>query len=490
MNIAIAVVVTLTVLLLFGLSIFVHELGHYLMARWCGLVVDAFSIGFGPAIVKKTVNGTVYKICWVPLGGYVALPQLDPGSMATVQGKQEGDEEPPQGSSAAPQRSLPPVAAWRKILVAVAGAAGNIVLATILAWTIYLVPGSRMEGGESMLGVVATNSPAYTAGLRAGDTITMVNDEPVYTWYEFSVETHLGADPSNGVHVTYEREGKEFAAQLPVGVLNHKPLLMGVEGVGGRSFCGVGGLLPGFPAAAAGLQTNDVIYRVDGILVTGTQHFIDLVRARQGQALALTIRRDHEELAINAPQQLDPETGRYMIGVMLDDAPIHVPQWMLFHKPMQQLLYDAKGVFRILRALLAPQSKGEAGRAARSLGGPTMIFAALWLSVRAGLMGTLGFVRFLNVNLAVLNLLPIPVLDGGHIMFALWEAIRRKPAHPKVVNTLVNVFAILLFGMIILITARDIPILRKIFGSPKPPPAEELVVPGATNCVTGVTQTP
>ena len=489
MNILIIVAVSLTALLLFGLSIFVHELGHFLMARWCGLVVDAFSIGFGPAIVKKTVNGTTYKISWIPLGGYVALPQLDPSGMASVQGEEKNGDTSKEPS--VPVRVLPRVAPWRKILVSVSGAAGNIILATIIAWIIYLVPGSRMEGGESIVGYVDSASPAYAAGMRAGDTITSINGESVFTWYEFAVESHLSGDPSNGVHVAFERAGESFEAQLPVERLHEKPLLIGVEGVAGRSFCVVSAVDSGSPAEVAGVQSNDVIHRVDGALVSGTQHFIGLVAASEGRDLELTLRRDHEEFTVTSAQRLDPKMDRYRIGVAIGDAQIHVPQWMLFHKPFDQMKNDATGVFRILRALFMPKSKGEAGRAAGSLGGPGMIFAALWLSVRSGIMGTLGFVRFLNMNLAVLNLLPIPVLDGGHVMFALWEAIRRKPAPPKVVNALVNTFAVLLLSLVVLVTFRDVPIIGKLLGYGKKAAAEEQVATGETNVVhTVVTNTP
>ena len=195
----------LVLLILFGLTIFVHESGHFLVARWCGLVVDVFSIGFGPAIWKKKVGATEYKIGAIPCGGYVALPQLDPAGMSSVQGKADGEDGEP--------RQLPPVSAWKKILVAVSGAAGNIIMALVLASIVH-AGSSPLEQG-AFVGSVETNSVAYARGMRMGDQIVAVNGQEIVSWYEYNVECVLGAGSSNVVLLT-RRDNHAGEIMLPL----------------------------------------------------------------------------------------------------------------------------------------------------------------------------------------------------------------------------------------------------------------------------------
>jgi len=181
--------VALVVILFFGVTIFVHELGHYLVARWCGLVIKVFSIGFGSPIWKREVDGVVYKIGWIPFGGYVSLPQLDPTAMEAVQGSESADAE---DEDEEPREPLPPVAAWKKILVSVAGATCNVLLAVVIAWVVYLVGmPATTANQESVLGFVAESSDAYAAGLRMGDRVQAVNGTPVSQWSQFIQEAAM-----------------------------------------------------------------------------------------------------------------------------------------------------------------------------------------------------------------------------------------------------------------------------------------------------------
>ena len=161
---------------LFGVTVFVHELGHFLAAIWSGMVVEVFSIGFGPAIWKKKVKGVVLKIGWIPFGGYVAIPQLDPAAMEAVQGK--------DGQAAA---ALPQVSPWKKMLVSLAGVTGNLLLAVLFAWIVYWNPNVITEEGNTIIGSVAAGSAAEAAGIEPGDMIVAVNGERVRTWYEFAI---------------------------------------------------------------------------------------------------------------------------------------------------------------------------------------------------------------------------------------------------------------------------------------------------------------
>jgi regulator of sigma E protease len=179
------VLAALVVVGFFGLTVLVHELGHFLAARACGMRIDAFSIGFGPAIVKRKRGNTIYKIGWIPFGGYVALPQLDPSGMSTIQGE-NGEEG-----------ALPPASWWKRILVSLAGPIGNIILAVLIAVLISLFPPVDIAPGVdisgAVIGTVDDDSPAQEAGLRIGDQVLVVAGNAVATWDEFSTECHLAS---------------------------------------------------------------------------------------------------------------------------------------------------------------------------------------------------------------------------------------------------------------------------------------------------------
>ena len=165
--------VGLLVLMLLGICIFVHELGHFLAARWCGMVIDTFSIGMGPAIWKRKRNGITYRIGWIPFGGYVALPQLDPTGMALIQGEPEAgaSDKPSVTSDQAKKeksRELPRIAPWKKIVVSLAGGVGNLILAVIIAWLVFwLGKPATIAETSSMVGYVEEGSAAWNQGCFA-----------------------------------------------------------------------------------------------------------------------------------------------------------------------------------------------------------------------------------------------------------------------------------------------------------------------------------
>ena len=211
------------VLLLFGLAIFIHEFGHFLAARWMGLQVDAFAIGFGPALWKRTVNGVEYKIGCIPFGGYVALPQLDPSGMEKVQG----------GNGEASRDDLPDIAAWRRIVVAVAGPFGNMVLAVALALCIAWMPGVRTGALDTRIGLVEEGTAAWEAGLRTGDRIESVNGHKVSTWTDMEVEWQLAGGSGEATFGGYGRAPGPLELDLELG-----PSLMPVapRGLIGQDF--------------------------------------------------------------------------------------------------------------------------------------------------------------------------------------------------------------------------------------------------------------
>lgn len=452
------------VAVLFSLAIFVHELGHFLAARRLGLVVDAFSLGFGPAIWKRRIGGVEYRVGCIPVGGYVALPQIDPAGMAAIQGEHgpepAGGED--RGDGRAVSRPLPDVAPWRRIVVSLAGPLGNVLLAVLLAWAIYLAPDTGLGGADTTVGYVATNSPAFAAGLRPGDRILAINRNRVANWNEFIIECHLSGDAVDGLAVEVQRGSERLTLRLPV-ARDEDGGFVTVPGVAPREICVVGAVVSNSPAARAGLQPGDRLLAIDGLPPAGPADVIARVAAHGERPLTLTLQRDGRLREVVVTPRHSPELDRPLIGIEFA-VTAYAPQWLQYRRPMRQIANDAKAVARVLRALLAPRARGEARRAVSGLSGPLAIVVLLWYQVRTGLIVALAFLRFLCVNLALINLLPLPVLDGGHILFALWEmAVRRKP-HPQVVNWLANVFALLLIGLMVLLVYRDARSLHRLFG--------------------------
>ncbi|MDK2857029.1 MAG: regulator of sigma protease [Verrucomicrobiota bacterium] len=443
-------------LFLFGITVFVHEFGHFLVARRCGLIVKTFSIGFGHAVFKWERDGILYKIGWIPFGGYVALPQLDPEGMEKIQGGESGE-------------SYPGVSPWKKIAVAVSGPLGNILLAALLAIAVWLMPGN--EAGTQLrpiIGNIETNSVAYAAGLRKGDEIIAVNGKPVTNWYDFSVETMLKSSET----VVLDVRSTAGERQLIVPVTPNEDGMRTVEGITPAVSCLFGAVTSGGPADRAGVQPGDVALSFNGVPVLDWVQFTELVQAAEpGLPAVLVVERDGEKVELSIVPEYNEEYKRIMVGVQLGGSGM---PWMLYKNPVDQLRYDALAIVRVLKALVTP---AEARQAAGGLGGPIAIFSMLTMSIKMGLVNTLGLIRFLNVNLAVLNLLPIPVLDGGHIVFALWHGITRRRVNVKVQTALINLFAVLLIGAMLVLSFKDIDRtwrIKDLFGKLLPGQTEQI----------------
>lgn len=414
-------------LFLFGLTIFVHELGHFLVARWCGLVVDAFSIGFGPSLWERKIGGVVYKIGILPLGGYVALPQLDPSG---------GN---PHKEEAAGERRLPRVGPFKKILVSLAGVTCNMILAVFLAHVVFWGGKSFAPDKTNIVGYVDTNSTACADGFRAGDEILQVNDRPVRAWEDFIMSVTLAESST----VVVLRATGERATLMP-----ETASLMGgryVPGIAAINYCMILRVTPGTSAEAAGLQPQDTITWFDGLRVYSREHLSQLVATRLDKSCSARILRKGAEFETTLTPGFDEKYGRPRIGVEFNLIDVT--------EPMTQIRTHTTLIFSFLKALVTPR---HAGHAAKQVGGPVKIFEVLWWSVKASFILALWFTVMLNVNLAIMNLLPIPVLDGGHIVFALWELITGKAVSPRLVNILWNGFAALLLATMLFLSFRDV----------------------------------
>ncbi len=425
-------------LVLFGLTIFVHELGHFLVARWCGLVVDAFSLGFGPAIFKREHKGTVYKIGVVPFGGYVALPQLDPG-------------ESPKTADGQP-RPLPNIAPWRKILVAIAGVTGNMLFAVLLA---YIVFWAGKPCVQSRVGFVDPESPAAEAGIQLGDDILTVDGEPIGGWDDFLLEAAF----SEQVVLTVSNE-VDGLREITVPTEDTDAGIRLVTGIGPVNFCSVGGVIEGSSAEAAGIQKDDVIVEFAGEKLLSQGHLIYLVDQHRDEPVIGVVDRGGEHIELTLTPKYDQEADRALIGIRFKALAVEYNG--ISHPTVSyQIRSHASQIFNILHHLT---QRKTAKKMAGNIMGPVGILTVIWHMIQTKFMLALWFTGLLNVNLAILNILPIPVLDGGHIIVFIWEIITRRRASERVVVWLWNVFAALIIGLFVLLTVRDFTRLGNPFG--------------------------
>lgn len=425
------------IILLFSVTVFVHEFGHFLLARKLGLCAEVFSIGFGPSLWQKKVNGVIYKVGILPFGGYVSLPQLDPNGEGTTR-----DGEP-----------LPNVVPWKKIVVAAAGATFNMIFAFVLAVIVFY--GAKTVGPEktNVIGYVYPESAAAENGFLLGDEIIAVNGQTVASWEDFI----LGAAFEGQTNVTVDvkrASGGTFSILADTEEMMGARVVTGIEPV---SFCRVLLTRKGSSAEKAGIVEGDRVFSIDGVELKSRRHMQQLVNAATGKEITLVVNRGDEVLTLNMIPDFFPK------GTVLEGATQPLEKdlsligvefnFLEARPPIEQIKGHASMIFKMLGKLLNPQT---AGAAQEGLGGAPAIFQMLFYSVKTSLLLALSLTCMLNVNLAIVNMLPIPVLDGGHIMFSTIELVTRRPVPPKVVVGLSNVFAVLLILAMLFISGRDV----------------------------------
>lgn len=447
------VFILIEVLVLFNILIFVHELGHFLAARWRGLKIDRFAIWFGKPIWKKTLNGVEYCLGSIPAGGYVALPQM--AAMDTIEGKTEGKQEP-----------LPPISVADKIIVAFAGPLFSFGLALLFAVLVWFIgrPVGETETTQ-VIGYVIKGSPAEAAGLLAGDKIIEVDGKPVsrFSGIGDAVTWRIVRSENETVPVTVERDGKVMTFQT-------KPTREKTELWERRSLRQIQILPlqtpiiarvdPNSPAALAKLRANDIVLAVNGIKLFNPGPVTDEVRKNPDQPVTLRIKRGNEQFDVSLkavmPEGLlnhpkipaDEKFPRLGIawelgGRMAIDHPV----------PAAQIKASVDAMLGTLGAVLS--RKSDIGL--QHLSGPVGIVRIYYRLFESdqGWRLAIWFSVVLNVNLALLNLLPIPVLDGGHITLALIEGLRRRPVNVRLIQFIQTSCALLIIGYMLFVTFFD-----------------------------------
>ncbi len=435
------------IVLFFGGSIFVHELGHFLAARWRGVHVERFSIGFGPKILSWRRDGVEYRLSWLPLGGYVLLPQL-------------ADLGPMEGAVASDVAKLPPIRYSSKVIVFLAGAAFNILFAFALACVIWIVgQPTNSDEATTRIGYITQTvdlpdgtkapSPALLAGLQVGDTILAVDGRKVSDWSDLVqlLVTSSGRGPDGQPQsvFTVEHDGRTSDVTL-------HPRLSGDErlrrvGIAPAYELIIHAIQADSSGQKAGLRPGDQILSVDGTPVRNVGTWQDYLEAHDSQTVAVKVLRDQAELALTLP----PRPGAK------DASDLGLEFATGFHlthpNPFTQVTDNIGMTFRTLWSLLNPHSDIGLSK----LTGPVGIVHIFHdAASAAGLPAVIMFTILINVSLAIFNLLPLPILDGGQIVFATISKLRGRALPVSIIATAQSVFMVLLLTMFVYVTFFDV----------------------------------
>jgi regulator of sigma E protease len=444
------ILVALEVVLLFNLLIGVHELGHFLAARWRGLKVERFAIWFGKPVWKKKIGGVEYALGWIPAGGYVSLPQM--ATMEAIEGTT--DEKAAQ---------LPAVSPLDKIIVAFAGPLFSFLLAVVFAIVVWQVGKPSNEADNTTtIGWVDPSGPAAKAGLLPGDTILEVDGHAVNHFAPTSADSvtwRIVTSTGTNIAVKFLRDGKEntvYAVPFHRQTKWFERKALRQILITSANQAKIFEVATNSPAAVVGLKTGDEVVALNGQKIYS---FMAVIAAEEAMSngvvkpLTLAIRRGGEQFdrELLAVKPLQPKNAAPMLGILSWQGDTNI---MLLHpSPLEQIQVSAGQIVNTFGALFSRH--GEIG--VQQLGGAVMIIRVYsnLFQDEDGWRRVLWFSVILNVNLALLNMLPLPVLDGGHITLSLIEWIRRRPVHAKILERIQTAFAALLIAFMIYIAFFD-----------------------------------
>jgi regulator of sigma E protease len=439
--------IILEVVLLFNLLIVVHELGHFFAAKWRGLKVEKFAIWFGKPLWSKTVGGVEYRLGSIPAGGFVAIPQLAP--MEAIEGKTDEKGE-----------DLPPARPLDKIIVAAAGPAASLGLAFLFACVVWFVgrPVSEAET-TNQIGYVLEGGPAARAGLQAGDRILSVNGHPVKRINGMgrmgdSVAWNVAVSSSPVIPIRFERDGKEQVVEV-------EPVVQPRNGWGRKNLRQiqiipavtpmVARVFSNSPAEQAGLRSGDLVVAANGKPLLSQPALAEILNATKGAPVKLTIRRVGADFPVTVTPRIPEGEKQARIGIQWDERGVVA---LVHPGPLVQIKSSILTMWETISAVTDRRS--EVG--VQQLSGPVGIMRVYYLLFQnpMGWQLALWFSVVLNVNLAIMNLLPLPVLDGGHILLALIEWICGHPIHQKTLEVVQSAFAMLLIGAMLYISFFDV----------------------------------
>lgn len=442
----------LGLLVVLGILVFIHEAGHFAAAKWAGIWVHRFSLGFGSPIkaLSITRGGTEYCISWLPLGGYVKMASREEeATTSALEGGAVSSPVPPGG-----YYEDKPV--WKRMIVTLAGVGMN----TLFAWAAFVflagkngkqvIPETRI--GRISVAALPAGAEAL-ARLTVGDRVTAVNGKPVHSWDDLT--SGLISSAGSSVSVTVN-DSLSVALRIPPDALERRaeaaqalaPWMPAVVDI----------VQPSWPAARAGVQPGDTIVAVDGTPMVQWYDLVDVLQASPGKELAMEVGRARGRTVLHVtPERYDTAgktIGRVGIGPHVD---VVATDYSLAGAVGAGTAATAQAALTIVRTI-----QGLATRriSAKNLGGPIMIGQIAAQSARLGLDAFLGVLGLISINLALLNLLPIPVLDGGQAVFLLYEAVVRRPMPLRLREALMLVGIALVVLLMLLANWNDV---RRIF---------------------------
>ncbi|MFL6568412.1 MAG: RIP metalloprotease RseP [Chthoniobacterales bacterium] len=445
-------VILLEVVILFNLLIIVHELGHFLAARWRGLFIEGFGVWFGKPLWKKTINGVQYSLGSIPFGGFVKLPQLAP--MDIIEGEADVD-----------RAKLPQISALDKIIVAFAGPLFSLLLALFFAAVVWAVGHPVNESDTTTtIGYVQVDSPAAKAGLQPGDKILEVDGQRVTRFSGMNDSVIWNVVRSEGATIPFKIERNGAVLDF-----NVEPFRSETRGWRRKSVRQVlilpaqtpiiDEVQPNTPAAAAGLKHGDFILGYNGNPMFHPVALADYIEKHPDEALTLQVSRDSKTFDAQVQPKILAGEKTARIGIRWDSG----GKTSISHpSPIEQIYNSITSTVNTITAVASPKSDVKL----QHLSGPIGIGRIYYLLFQSehGWQLALWFSVILNVNLAILNMLPIPVLDGGHIVLAMIESVRRKPVNIKILEFVQTACAVLIIGYMLYITffdLQDLPFIRE-----------------------------
>lgn len=426
-----------------GILVLVHEWGHYIVAKLSGVWVEKFSIGFGPKIIGFSKNGTDYRIAPIPLGGYVKLYGQDPLEEA------EGDLKKAEEIAKDP-RSFHSKSLGKKLATVMAGPIMNFVLCLILMPLVYMIgiPQPKFMEEKPVVMDVLLDSPAALAGLKTGDEILEFGGSPVKNWQDLSKEIAIHPEETLTLKILREGQAQEVSVTITKDPDLDQPL--GFLGIEPRYFFAnepiIDKVTEDSPAAAAGLKTGDKVVRLDGKEIKYWSLMTKQIQKSEGRPLEITVLRDGAEKTVTATPIENEQNKSWMLGIQLKiDESLFAKKRFGFLESLAMGTQRNIEFFGDTVKILSRLFTGNLSP--KFLGGPIQIAQQTSAKAKEGLGEFLLLVSFLSMQLGILNLLPIPVLDGGHVVFMLIEALRRRPISPRVRHVSTQVGLAMLLGL-------------------------------------------
>ena len=420
-------------LVLIGIMIVIHELGHYMVARCCDVHIEAFSIGFGPKLFHWQRGETEFRICCLPVGGYVRMA-----------GEQPTDSPDPRGFNVKPR--------WQRLLIVLAGPAMNVVLAFALLAGLFMLHYPKLAGATqaATVGYVKPGSPAARAGLQEGDVLVQLEDKQDPTWEDVALREVVSANRL--LPLLVERNGK----------LLHMAVMPEAEPASGLGSAGwipqtdveVGGFIPGMGAERKGLRKGDQFVSIDGEPIRMAQKVHEILTRSNGQPAHLVLRRNTQLLELNFTPVRGELAGQpsWMLGVELAPRVVYVklPFVDAVRESVHQNARGATLIYQFLSAIVERRSS------AKSLSGPIGIAQLSGQAAREGAFPFIELMASVSLNLAIFNLLPIPILDGGMILLLLIEILIRRDLSLQIKETVFKLGFVFLVMAVAFVIYNDI----------------------------------